>query len=82
MVSPISEGQELYCEFTKQARQEKIMYMYSQMFCFKYAENTTCRTFKHKFSSYMPSFCVNIIKRYMKLTYVSLPRMFAFNMDA
>ena len=49
MASPISEGQELYCEFTKQARQEKIMYMYSQMFCFKYAENTTCGTFKHKF---------------------------------
>lgn len=40
MVSPISEGQELYCEFTKQGRQEKIMYMYSQMFCFKHAEDT------------------------------------------
>ena len=76
MVSPISEGQELYCEFTKQARQEEIMYMYSQMFCFKHAEDT-CTVLAE-----LPSFCVNIIKRYMELTYVSLPRMFAFNMDA
>ena len=60
MVSPISEGQELYCEFTKQARQEKIMYMYSQRFCFKYAENT-CTVLAELSSTNFEAVCLHFV---------------------
>lgn len=60
MVSPISEGQELYCEFTKQARQEKIMYMYSQMFCFKHAEDT-CTVLAELSSTNFEAVCLRFV---------------------